>query len=207
MAGAVSALFLLDIKGRVLIWRDYRGDVSAVQAERFFTKLIETEVFKHYFEELEEESLRDNFVVVYELLDEMMDFGYPQYTEAKILSEFIKTDAYRMEVTQRPPMAVTNAVSWRSEGIRYKKNEVDRPLLGGIKYLIATRRDDARKKRAFKEEGEALKQRERHQVEYMSRAEFSLPSIAAEEATPEKKAPIRVKFEIPYFTVSGIQVF
>ena len=54
----------------------------------------------------------------------MMDFGYPQYTEAKILSEFIKTDAYRMEVTQRPPMAVTNAVSWRSEGINYKKNEV-----------------------------------------------------------------------------------
>lgn len=53
-----------------------------------------------------------------------MDFGYPQYTEAKILSEFIKTDAYRMEVTQRPPMAVTNAVSWRSEGISYKKNEV-----------------------------------------------------------------------------------
>lgn len=56
----------------------------------------------------------------------MMDFGYPQFTEAKILSEFIKTDAYRMEVTQRPPMAVTNAVSWRSEGIRYKKNEVSR---------------------------------------------------------------------------------
>jgi AP-1 complex subunit mu len=113
------------------------------------------QVFKHYFEELEEESLRDNFVVVvkclciyelrsllvvliylgkmlnyfvlgwqYELLDEIMDFGYPQYTEAKILSEFIKTDAYRMEVNQRPPMAVTNAVSWRSEGINYKKNEV-----------------------------------------------------------------------------------
>jgi hypothetical protein len=60
----------------------------------------------------------------YELLDEIMDFGYPQYTEAKILSEFIKTDAYRMEVTQRPPMAVTNAVSWRSEGVQYKKNEV-----------------------------------------------------------------------------------
>lgn len=54
----------------------------------------------------------------------MMDYGYPQFTEAKILSEFIKTDAYGMEVTQRPPMAVTNAVSWRSEGIKYQKNEV-----------------------------------------------------------------------------------
>lgn len=60
----------------------------------------------------------------YELLDEMMDFGYPQYTEAKILSEFIKTDAYRLEVNQHPPMAVTNAVSWRSEGVFYKNNEV-----------------------------------------------------------------------------------
>lgn len=38
------------------------------------------------------------------------------------------------------------------------------------------------------------------------RAELSLPSITAEEGIPEKKAPIRVEFEIPYFTVSGIQV-
>lgn len=40
----------------------------------------------------------------------------------------------------------------------------------------------------------------------MLRAEFGLPSITAEEFVPDKKAPIRVKFEIPYFTVSGIQV-
>lgn len=60
----------------------------------------------------------------YELLDEIMDFGYPQFTEAKILSEFIKTDAYKLELAQRPPMAVTNAVSWRSEGVTYKTNEV-----------------------------------------------------------------------------------
>ena len=30
-----------------------------------------------------------------------MDHGFPQFTEAKILSEYIKTDAYKMEV--RPP--------------------------------------------------------------------------------------------------------
>lgn len=40
----------------------------------------------------------------------------------------------------------------------------------------------------------------------MLRAEVSLSSITDEEATPERKAPIRLKFEIPYFTVSGIQV-
>ncbi|KAH1122037.1 hypothetical protein J1N35_005197 [Gossypium stocksii] len=65
-----------------------------------------------------------------------MDFGYPQYTEAKILSKFIKTDAYRMEVTQRPPMAVTNAVSWRSEGINYKKNEVFLDVVESVNILV-----------------------------------------------------------------------
>eukprot|EP00271_Cylindrocystis_brebissonii_P010391 TRINITY_DN26570_c0_g1_i1.p1 TRINITY_DN26570_c0_g1~~TRINITY_DN26570_c0_g1_i1.p1 ORF type:complete len:429 (+),score=86.59 TRINITY_DN26570_c0_g1_i1:383-1669(+) len=397
MSGAASAIFLLDMKGRVLIWRDYRGDVSAALAERFFAKLLEGEddpasrepvihddgvtymfiqhnnvylmtaskqncnaaslllflhrivdVFKHYFEELEEESLRDNFVVVYELLDEMMDFGYPQYTEAKILSEFIKTDAYRMEATQRPPMAVTNAVSWRSEGIRYKKNEVfldvvesvnilvnsngqlvrsevvgalkmrtylsgmpecklglnDRVLLEAqgratkgkaidlddikfhqcvrlarfendrtisfippdgafdlmtyrlstqvrpliwveatverhsrsrVEYMVKARSQFKERSTATNVEielpvppdaitpgvrtsmGAAVYAPEREAMvwkiksfpggkEYILRAQFGLPSIAAEEAVPEKRPPIRVKFEIPYFTVSGIQV-
>jgi AP-1 complex subunit mu len=39
----------------------------------FLHKFIE--VLKSYFNELEEESVRDNFVVIYELLDEMCDNG------------------------------------------------------------------------------------------------------------------------------------
>jgi AP-1 complex subunit mu len=53
-------------------------------------------VFESYFKELEDESLRDNFVITYELLDEMMDFGYPQITEVKVLQEFIKTEARQL---------------------------------------------------------------------------------------------------------------
>lgn len=52
----------------------------------FFIKNV-FQVFKEYFKELEEESIRDNFVTVYELLDEVMDFGFPQTTESKILQE------------------------------------------------------------------------------------------------------------------------
>lgn len=40
--------------------------------------------------------------------------------------------------------------------------------------------------------------------EYFMRAHFSLPSILAEE--DEMRLPIRVKFEIPYFTTSGLQI-
>lgn len=181
---AISAIFFLDVKGRVIIYRDYRGDVSPKYADKFMTKINEledvgklspilyddgvtyvylqhmnlyilavtrlnvnaasvvlflhrlVEVFKHYFQELEEESLRDNFVIVYELLDEVMDYGFPQFTEAKILTEYIKTDAHKMEVQVKPPMAVTNAVSWRMEGIKHKKNEVFLDVVENVNLLV-----------------------------------------------------------------------
>ena len=101
-----------------------------------------------------EESVRDNFVIIYELLDEMMDFGYPQITESKILQEYaafvskvdrltdlicryITQESYKLEVQVRPPMAVTNAVSWRSEGIRYRKNEVFLDVIESVNLLVS----------------------------------------------------------------------
>ena len=42
--------------------------------------------------------------------------------------------------------------------------------------------------------------------EFLLRCKFGLPSVEAEEEAKGRMPPIRVKFEIPYFTVSGIQV-
>ena len=47
------------------------------------------------------------------------------------------------------------------------------------------------------------------QKEFLLRAHFGLPSIGAADSGPPvnaMKKPITVKFEIPYFTVSGVQV-
>jgi AP-1 complex subunit mu len=41
--------------------------------------------------------------------------------------------------------------------------------------------------------------------EYLMRAHFGLPSVKNEDLI-DRRAPINIKFEIPYFTVSGIQV-
>lgn len=48
----------------------------------FMHKLCQ--VFAEYFKVVEEESIRDNFVIVYELLDEVMDYGAPQFTDSKV---------------------------------------------------------------------------------------------------------------------------
>ncbi|CAJ0927662.1 unnamed protein product, partial [Mesorhabditis belari] len=180
---SVSGIFILDLKGNVVVSRNYRGDVEMGCIDRFMPLMLEKEdegkpspvitdrettyiyikhmnlflvavskkncnvvlvlsflykcvdVFKEYFKDLEEESVRDNFVIIYELFDEMMDFGYPQTTEGKILQEYITQEGQRLEVAPRPPMAVTNAVSWRSEGIKYRKNEVFLDVIESVNML------------------------------------------------------------------------
>lgn len=68
----------------------------------------------------------------------MMDFGYPQTTESKILQEYITQESHQLQVQARPPIAVTNAVSWRSEGIRYRKNEVFLDVIESLNLLVSS---------------------------------------------------------------------
>ena len=97
------------------------------------------DVFKDYFGTLEEESIRDNFVVIYELLDETMDHGLPQSLDSTILRSFIVQDANRMseDAKSKPPVALTNAVSWRAEGIKHKKNEIFLDVVEKLNLLVA----------------------------------------------------------------------
>jgi AP-1 complex subunit mu len=97
------------------------------------------QVFKDYFGTLEEESIRDNFVIIYELLDETMDHGLPQALDSTILRSFITQDANRMseDSKSKPPVALTNAVSWRAEGIKHKKNEIFLDVVEKLNLLVA----------------------------------------------------------------------
>lgn len=184
-----SAIYFLDQKGKIIISRDYRGEVGSNITEKFQRKVLELddrlvkpvftekditymwirvnniyivavakgnpnvalvfsflykmqEVLTDYFKELEDESLRDNFVITYELLDEMMDHGYPQITEVKILKEYIKTEANKMAKEQKITnaklsTAVTNVVSWRPEGIKHPKNEIFLDVIEKLNLLVS----------------------------------------------------------------------
>ncbi|CAG9331113.1 unnamed protein product [Blepharisma stoltei] len=115
-------------------------NANAMMVFAFLYKLAE--VLTHYFRELEEESIKDNFVVTYELLDEMIDNGYPQTTEYKVLREYIKSESHRLQQEEEQqavvPISVSNAVSWRSEGIKYKKNEVFLDVIERLNLLVAS---------------------------------------------------------------------
>lgn len=50
---------------------------------------------------------------------------------------YITQESHKLEVQARPPIAVTNAVSWRSEGIRYRKNEVFLDVIESLNLLVS----------------------------------------------------------------------
>lgn len=90
-----------------------------------------------YFKVLEEETVRDNFVLIYELLDEIMDHGYPQVTEAKILQDFITTESNKKKGDSLISI-LTNAVSWRQEGIKYTLNETFLDVIEKVDMLVSS---------------------------------------------------------------------
>jgi len=108
---------------------------NIIMITEFMHKLCK--ILTHYFKELEEESIKDNFVIIYELFDEVVDFGYPQFSDPKILQEYITQQSHKLEVQVRPPSTVTNAVSWRSEGLTYRKNEVFLDVIESVNLLVS----------------------------------------------------------------------
>lgn len=61
-------------------------------------------VTKDYLGVLNEDSLRKNFVLVYELLDEVIDFGYPQTTSTEVLKSYIFNEPYVVDAGRLPPL-------------------------------------------------------------------------------------------------------
>lgn len=114
---------------------------NALQIFAFLHKLVE--VLGDYLKDVVEESIRDNFVIIYELLDEMMDYGIPQVTETRMLKQYITQKSFKFTQkgkkkrnAARPPEAITNSVSWRPEGIKYKKNEAFLDIVESINMLM-----------------------------------------------------------------------
>lgn len=69
----------------------------------------------------------------------MIDNGFPQLSEVKILREYIKNKAHQLTVNNfKIPSALTNSVSWRSEGIKYKKNEIFLDVVESLNIIISS---------------------------------------------------------------------
>ncbi|CAF3435539.1 unnamed protein product [Rotaria sp. Silwood1] len=105
------------------------------------------EVFEDYFGECTETSLKDNYVIVYELLDEMLDSGLPLATETNILKELIKPpNIFRKvanlvtgdntNISNTLPSSQLSNIPWRRMGVKYTNNEAYFDLIEEIDAII-----------------------------------------------------------------------
>ncbi|KAL2083059.1 hypothetical protein ACEWY4_020832 [Coilia grayii] len=120
------------------IFRDRIFFVSVIQTEvpplfviEFLHRVAET--FQDYFGECSESTIKDNVVIVYELLEEMLDNGFPLATESNILKELIKpptilrsmvnTITGSSNVGATLPTGQLSTIPWRRAGVKYTNNE------------------------------------------------------------------------------------
>ncbi|XP_018621769.1 AP-3 complex subunit mu-1 [Scleropages formosus] len=122
----------------ISVYRDRIFFVAVIQTEvpplfviEFLHRVAET--FQDYFGECSEASIKDNVVIVYELLEEMLDNGFPLATEANILKEMIKPPTILRSVVNTItgssnvggtlPTGQLSNIPWRRTGVKYTNNE------------------------------------------------------------------------------------
>ncbi|KAI9297582.1 clathrin adaptor, mu subunit [Neoconidiobolus thromboides FSU 785] len=186
----ISAFFIYNQKGEVLISRLYRHDLKRSIADIFriqvisnnqvrapFITLGSTSFFhvrhdnlyivavtkantnaamvfefcyrfialgRSYFIKFDEEAVKNNFVLIYELLDEILDFGYPQNTDADILKLYITTEGVKSEKavkedSSKITIQATGAISWRRPDIKYRKNEAFVDVIESVNLSMSTK--------------------------------------------------------------------
>ncbi|KAJ6730279.1 AP-4 COMPLEX SUBUNIT MU-LIKE [Salix viminalis] len=120
----ISQFFVLSQRGDNIVFRDYRGEVQKGSAEIFFRKvkfwkedgeeeapplslmwMVIARVIKDYLGVLNEDSLRKNFVLVYELLDEVIDFGYVQTTSTELLKSYVFNEPLVVDAARLQPLS------------------------------------------------------------------------------------------------------
>ena len=116
-----------------------KGNVNSALVFEFLYKLVA--LGKSYFGRFDEEAVKTNFVMVYELLDEILDFGYPQNTEMESLKMYITTEGVKseraLEDSSKITMQATGALSWRRDNIKYRKNEAFVDVIEDVNLLVS----------------------------------------------------------------------
>lgn len=116
-----------------------KGNPNAAVVFEFLSSMIKT--FTEYFGKLTSTNILENSSVCYELIDEMLDFGFPQIVQANKLRAFIKGEekSKGKEEEQRKTLTqeLTGQNTFRPPNLRYKKNQIYIDVIENINLLLS----------------------------------------------------------------------
>eukprot|EP00058_Branchiostoma_floridae_P025175 XP_002610665.1 hypothetical protein BRAFLDRAFT_117900 [Branchiostoma floridae] len=138
----ISQFVILSQHGDILLFKDYRGDVGKESPELFLQKIRDLSVAslcKDYCGVLSEEAIRLNFPLVYEILDEVIDFGYPQGTSTDMLKAYMENSPVLFGAERRMvPSTAANKSIMGTAVSQGRKNEIFVDVLERLTVLIST---------------------------------------------------------------------
>lgn len=117
-----------------------RQDVDAALVYELLYKLVD--IVSAYLGTFNENTCTKNVHVIYELLDELVDFGYPQNTDLSAINELTTNKVQNMPKSKQkdkePSMALSVASNtpWRHKGIKYRNNEIFVDILESINTVL-----------------------------------------------------------------------
>lgn len=115
-----------------------KQNLNAAMVFEFLIKMVN--IMQSYFGKISEDNVKNNFVLIYELLDEILDFGYPQNTDMGVLKTLITQAGIKSqtkEETSQITSQVTGQIGWRREGIKYRRNELFLDVLESVNLLMS----------------------------------------------------------------------
>lgn len=139
-----SCQFIHTTHGDITLVATTKDNVNVVLVLKLLYKTAE--LLRAYFNgPLDENSVRKNFVLIYELLDEIVDYGYPQILEADVLKRYITQgnakgiDLNDEEQLKKITVQATGNCSWRAEGLKYRKNELYIDVIESVNVLLSSK--------------------------------------------------------------------
>ncbi|EGC38186.1 clathrin-adaptor medium chain apm 3 [Dictyostelium purpureum] len=138
--------YLINIqKPQIYLLGVLQSEVSPLLVVDFLQRIYDT--FVDYFgSNISEATIKDNFVHVYQLIDEMTDNGFPFTTELNFLKEMIKPPGVLSNVlssvtatsniTDVLPNGSLGAIQWRKTGIKYTANKIFFDIIEEIDCII-----------------------------------------------------------------------
>lgn len=127
-------------EGEITLLATTKSNINTAMMFNFLYSFIN--ICKSYFGEWSETQIKNNFVLIYELLDEVMDYGYPQITDPSILKKYItqgglKNDSETKLKLEQTLTQLTGTVSWRQPDVFHKVNEVYIDVVESVNLLIS----------------------------------------------------------------------
>jgi AP-3 complex subunit mu len=124
------------------------AEVSPLLILEFLSRIHK--IFTEYFGVADESAIKDNFSTVYQLLEEMVDYGWPLTTEPNALKAMIRppppsvltallqttTNASTATVSDALPSGTVSNMPWRASGVHYTQNEIYMDIVEAVNAIV-----------------------------------------------------------------------